>query len=415
MRLLFVHQNFPGQYCHIIQAIAAQGDHQIIGLGINSLSEPLPKGVLYKRYRPQRGNTPGIHPWILDTETKCIRGEACATAATELKQQGFRPDLICAHPGWGESLFLRDVWPQTPLLSYQEFFYQAEGFDYGFDPEFSHKTLNWDQKANIRMKTSFMGLVLEASSWNITPTAFQRSSFPKKWHQQISCLHDGIDTELAAPCKDSKALTLPNGKVISNNTPLVTFVNRVIEPYRGCHTFIRSIPALQRAHSKAEIVIVGNTAGDGYGPPPQEGTWKDLFVKEINGNFDQSKVHFVGCLDRSNYLKILQKSWVHVYLTIPFVLSWSLLEAMSCGCTVVGSSTAPVKEVIEHHNNGLLTDFFDPESLAQNICILLEDRMLARQLGRMARTTIEQKYSLKTCLPRQLELIELVANGVLGR
>ena len=109
MRLLFVHQNFPGQYCHIIQAIAAQGDHQIIGLGINSLSEPLPKGVLYKRYRPQRGNTPGIHPWILDTETKCIRGEACATAAKELKQQGFRPDLNCAHPGWGESLFLRNL------------------------------------------------------------------------------------------------------------------------------------------------------------------------------------------------------------------------------------------------------------------------------------------------------------------
>ena len=164
MRLLFVHQNFPGQYRHIIQAIASKGSHQIIGLGINQLSEPLPSGVHYIRYQPKRNNTPNIHPWILDTETKCIRGEACATAAAELKQQGFQPDLICAHPGWGESLFLRDVWPQSYLLSYQEFFYQAEGFDYGFDPEFSHGPLNWNQKANIRMKTSFMRLVLEASS-----------------------------------------------------------------------------------------------------------------------------------------------------------------------------------------------------------------------------------------------------------
>ena len=172
MRLLFVHQNFPGHYCHIIRALAAENVHQILGLGISVLTENMPKGVHYKRYPIKRGNTPDIHPWILDAETKCIRGEACATAAAELKQQGFQPNLICAHPGWGESLFLRDVWPQTPLLSYQEFFYQPEGFDYGFDPEFSSISVAWQQKAKIRMKTSFMRLVLEASSWNITPTAF---------------------------------------------------------------------------------------------------------------------------------------------------------------------------------------------------------------------------------------------------
>ena len=325
MRLLFVHQNFPGQYRHILQALAADGGHQIIGLGINPLSEALPKGVHYRRYQPKRSNTPEIHPLVLETETKCIRGEACATAAADLRQQGFQPDLICAHPGWGESLFLRDVWPETPLLSYQEFFYQAEGFDYGFDPEFSRDSLTWMQRANIRMKTSFMQLSLEASSWNITPTAFQRSSFPSKWQQQISCIHDGIDTELAAPSTDTAPLTLPNGIKISCDTPLVTFVNRVIEPYRGCHTFIRSIPALQRAHPLAEILIVGEAAGDGYGLSPPEGTWKDRFLTEIKGNYDPSKVHFVGNLDHTPYLKFLKKL-VHVYLTIPFVLSWSMLK-----------------------------------------------------------------------------------------
>ena len=267
------------------------------------------------------------------------------------------------------------------------------------------------QRANIRMKTSFMQLSLEASSWNITPTAFQRSSFPAKWQQQISCIHDGIDTELAAPSTDTAPLTLPNGVKISCDTPLVTFVNRVIEPYRGCHTFIRSIPALQRAHPLAEILIVGEAAGDGYGLSPPEGTWKDRFLTEIKGNYDPSKVHFVGNLDHIRYLQVLQKSWVHVYLTIPFVLSWSMLEAMSCGCALVGSSTAPVQEVIQHNENGLLTDFFDPEALAQNTGALLNNRTQAQRLGRAARATIEQKYSLKKCLPRQLALMELVANG----
>ena len=224
----------------------------------------------------------------------------------------------------------------------------------------------------------------------------------------------GVGTLSATPRINLKPLILPNGTVISNNTPLVTFVNRVIEPYRGCHTFIRSIPTLQSLHSKAEIVIIGDAIGKGYGPTPEAGTWKDRFMQEIKGSYDPTKVHFVGCMDRSNYLKILQSSWVHVYLTIPFVVSWSLLEAMSCSCSVVGSATAPVQEIIQHNRNGLLTDFFDPNSLAQTVCSLLEDRSLAQRLGHAARATIEEKYSLKTCLPRQLALIELVANGVLG-
>ena len=260
------------------------------------------------------------------------------------------------------------------------------------------------------MKASFMQLVLETSSWNITPTAFQRSSFPQRWQQQISCLHDGIDTVLTAPSANSKPLTLPNGRVISKDTPLVTFVNRIIEPYRGCHTFIRSIPTLQSAQPEAEIIIVGTS---GMVITLEDSTWKDHFLTEINGNYNQNKVHFVGKLNHSDYLSVLQNSWVHVYLTIPFVLSWSRLETMSCGCTVVGFSTAPVQEVIHHNKNGLLTNFFDPKALAQTVCGLLEDRSLSKRLSKMARATIEQKYSLKKCLPRQLALMELVANGVL--
>ena len=191
-------------------------------------------------------------------------------------------------------------------------------------------------------------------------------------------------------------------------------MNRVIELYRGCHTFIRSIPSIQSENPEAQIVIMGQASGEGYGPAPTEGTWKDQFLKEIKSKYDSTKVHLVGSLNHSSYLNILRNSWVHVYLSAPFVLSWSLLEAMSCGCSVVGSSTAPVQEVIQHQKNGLLTDFLDPKALAGTVCALLEDRPLAKKLGQNARTTIESNYSLKTCLPRQLALMELVANRIVN-
>ena len=416
MRVLFVHQNFPGQYRHIVEALAQQGAHQLVGLGIEACSEPLPKGVHYIRYQPKRGNTAAIHPLVLETETKCIRGEACAEAACKLKQQGFNPDLICAHPGWGESLFLKDIWPQAPLLSYQEFFYRAFGFDCAFDPEFGSETkTSWQTCATVRMKTAFMHLVLEASDWNITPTAFQRSSFPKVWQTWMSTIHDGIDTERASPAPQQNPLTLPDGTVIAVEEPVVTYVNRAIEPYRGCHTFLRSIPALQQQAPNSRIVIVGDPSGDSYGPAPTAyGTWKEQFLDEIANTYDPTRVHFTGSLTYEKYLEVLQHSSVHVYLTYPFVLSWSLLEAMSCGCAVVGSATAPVQELIQHEHNGLLTDFFDPAALADAIAHLLKERSLAKQLGKAARETIVNDYSLQACLPRQLALLQLVASRSLS-
>jgi glycosyltransferase involved in cell wall biosynthesis len=413
VKILFVHQNFPGQYRHILRALSAQGGHQLIGLGINALSETLPKGVQYLRYKLARGNTEGIHPLALETETKVIRAEACGRAAHELKQKGFTPDLICAHPGWGEALFLRDVWPDTPLLSYQEFYYKPFGYDYDFDSEFQSSP-DWEACARVRMKNAHLQLVLEASSWNITPTEFQRSSFPSFWQQRISAIHDGIDSQRAAPNPKVKPLQLPDGTRISPGESTVTFVNRCIEPYRGCHTFIRAIPELQRLAPEVRIVVVGSTTGVSYGKKCTQGEYKDLFLAEIEGRYDPSRVHFTGSLAYEPFLQLLQLSSAHVYLTYPFVLSWSLLEAMSSGCAVVGSATAPVQEVIRHGHNGLLVDFFQPNDLAAALAELLQNRARAAELGAAARRTVVEHYSLKNCLPRQLSLIQLVASRSLG-
>lgn len=413
MRILFVHQSFPGQYRHIISKLAKQNCHQIIALGIHELTERIPKNITYYRYKLEKGTTKDIHPWAAETETKVIRAQACGNAAFELKQKGFTPEIICAHPGWGEALFLQDIWPKSPILSYQEFYYIAKGFDLDFDLELQGEP-NWEECAKVRMKNAHSQLNLESSSWNVTPTLFQRSTFPEHWQPKISAIHDGIDTTLASPAEKHTNLKLPDNTLIQSGEPIVTFINRSLEPYRGCHSFIRAIPTIHNLNPEAQIVIVGSTKGVSYGSPCENGEYKDQFMQEIKGNYIEENVHFTEKLPYDQLLTLFKVSAVHVYLTYPFVLSWSLLEAMSSECAVIGSKTSPVEEVIKDSVNGLLVNFFEPKEIGEAVCNLLYDRKMAKLLGENARESILEKYSLEVCVPQQIQLINLVANNAIG-
>lgn len=404
MKILLVHQNFPGQFKHLVPALLKNPKNEVVAFTMNECSGSERLRVV--RYKAAKGTAKDVHPWVAETETKVIRGEAAFRAAQALKAEGYEPDIILAHPGWGESLFLKQVWPKAKLIIYCEFHYASEGSDVGFDPEFPPADVG--DACRVRMKNVNNFLHFDIADAGVSPTEFQKSVFPEPFRSKIRVIHDGIDTERLTPNPDVWLQLGPYR--LSRQDEVITFVNRNMEPYRGYHTFMRALPEILRKRPNARVLIVG-ADGVSYGAKPPAGkTWKQIFLDEVKDQLDLSRVHFLGHVDYKYFIPLLQLSTVHVYLTYPFVLSWSLLEAMSCGCAIVGSDTAPLREAIVDGKTGLLADFFSPGALAQKVVRLLESPDLRSKLGQNARQFAITHYDLnKVCLPAMLQLIEDVA------
>ncbi len=405
MNILFIHQNFPGQFKHQAVALVKRGD-RVTALGIED--RPAPAGVHVIRYPLVRGNSRDGHPWLLDTESKVIRAESAWQAMTRLHADGFCPDLVIAHPGWGEALFVRDVWPDIAVLSHFEFYYHASGADVGFDPEFPANTRD---APRLRSKNFVNLMNLEQCTAGIAPTQWQKSLHPATYHDKLTVIHDGIDTDAVAPSVDARLELASRGLRFKSGNEVITFVSRNLEPYRGYHVFMRALPQILAQRPNAHVMVIG---GDdvSYGARPNEGTWRQRFLTEVADKLDLSRVHFLGKVPYPTYLRALQVSAVHVYLTYPFVLSWSLLEAMSAGCLVVASDTPPVREVIRHGDNGLLVDFFAPDRLANQVVDVLSRPTEFAELRGRARQTIVEGYDLhRVCLPGQLALIDSILHS----
>ena len=406
MNILFIHQNFPGQFKFLAPALVQQG-HTVVAMTMQKTEVKQWQGVKLETYSASRGSTPNVHPWVTDFETKTIRAEACFRSALEMKTQGFTPDLIIAHPGWGESLFLKDVWPNAKLGIYCEFYYHPDEADVGFDPEFPSKDVG--EVCRLRLKNLNNLLHFEVVDAGISPTQWQTSTFPEPFRSKITVVHDGIDTEAVAP-NQAVSLTLNSDIKLTRADEVITFVNRNLEPYRGYHIFMRALPELLKRRPNARVLIVG--ADDvSYGARPEGGKkWKDIFASEVRPQIsaaDWSRVHFLGHISYQLFIPLLQLSTVHVYLTYPFVLSWSLLEAMSVGCAIVASDTQPLREAIRHNDTGRLVDFFDVPGLVNEVCVLLDDPTARAKLGANARAFAQANYDLKTvCLPRQLAWVQ---------
>lgn len=407
MNYLFIHQNFPAQYRHVVRYLANQPGNKIYF--ITQPNDNAMSGVEKIVYPNDARGPINCHSYAVEIDRAIYTGATVADVCRGLRNQGFRPDLIVGHSGWGETLFVKDVFPDVPLLANFEFYYHAQGVDVGFDPEFVSL---FNDPSRLRVRNAINLLAFEGADWGHAATHWQRSLYPPEMRPTISVLHEGINTEIA--CPDPKAsFKLPeSGRVLTRRDEVVTYVARNLEPYRGFHIFMRALPQLLRRRKNAQVVIVG-ADGVSYGaPPPPRSTFRDMMLQELGAKLDLKRIHFVGMLDYLSYLNVLQISSAHVYLTYPFVLSWSFLEAMACGCLIIGSATPPVLEVLRDGSNGLAVDFFDYKALASRIEAALDQPEKMRALRTTARATAVNQYDLNRLqLPRWNALFDDLMAG----
>lgn len=385
MKILFTHRVFPGQFRNLLARLTQDQRNQIKFLAFQLHEAPDP-AVDVIRYQPARKAGESTHPCVMSTEDAVLFGQAAYRAASRLKEQGFYPEVIFGHSGWGPTLFLRELFPRATFLAYFEWFYRARGSSHGFHPNIP---LTPEFEQQIRTKNVPILMDLAAAQAGITPTHWQRQQFPAEYRPKIEVIHDGVDTEYFSP--DPQGLHLPRlGLDLRGKSRIVTYVATGMEPMRGFPEFMKAVSLLQRRSPQCEVVVVGEDRTEYSNPLASGKTYRQLMLERFP--FDLSRLHFTGRLSLEEYRQVLRASTVHVYLTFPFILSWSLLEAMACGCVLVGSATPPVQEVIADGENGLLVDFFDVPALADRIADVLENQPRYAHLREAARETILRRY-----------------------
>lgn len=403
MRILFVHNNFPGQYSRIVHHLKGRRDIDMLSgsLASNKQSAPI-KRIGYTPHREVRKD---IHPALSYTETSVIRGQAAYTAFMPVKARGWSPDIILAHSGFGDGIFLKDLWPQAKYMPYFEWYYHAYNSDSSFLDHGAPKKPDLELK--IRMKNTAILHDLAAMDWGQCPTEYQKSQFPVQFRDRISVLHDGVDTEYFSP--NHAAEFSIDDLVFRKSDPVVTYIARGMEPYRGFPQFMEAIALLQKRHPEAHVIIIGEDKV-AYGSARPDGkTYKEWALEHFR--LDSSRIHFLGRQPLHVLRDVLRISAAHVYLTVPFVLSWSMMEAMSTGALIIGSDTDPVREIIVDGQNGLLVPFFEPYTLAAKLSDVLSDQSRYMPLREQARSLMLERYDMRELTRQYLGLIERVTTG----
>jgi glycosyltransferase involved in cell wall biosynthesis len=402
VKYLFIHQNFPGQFYYLLQHLQAQKKHDLV-----FISEPnanVMNGVRRIPYVLPRGAHAETHFAAQEFDIAMMRADLVAQKAAQLKQLGFVPDVIIGHHGWGELLNLNDVYRDTPVIGYFEFYYDVYGGDANFDPEYPLEELFYPR---VRARNNVNLLALTNPGYGQTPTRFQLNTYPDWAQRKITVVPEGAHLDICKPDPAARRKMFHLGDFsVSPKEKLVTFVSRNLEPYRGFHSMMRALVHLQKARPDVKAILVG---GDevSYGAMPKTGgTWREVMLREVGDQLDLSRILFPGKIEYDRYIAMLQRSDAHVYLSYPFVASWSLRESLACGCVVIGSDTASVREFVVDHSNGLLAPMLEPRKLADIVLAALEDTRLAKRLRGNARAWAEEHLQMATHITEFEKLIQ---------
>lgn len=373
--VLLVHPNFPTQLIAVLEALERRDDVRCAAIGTGFYER---QGLTYRRYTPVPLALTGDLV-IDDLATRIRAAEGAAAAARALQYDGFEPDVIVAHPGWGEALYLKDVFPAARLICYCEYHYLRTGGELDFDPEFP--VTSSDILHRIRVRNAITLASLNEAEVCIAPTAWQRSTFPDYLQSKIEVAHEGVDVERL----DAEAFQYQAARP---SRPILTFVARHLEPHRGFHTFMRALPEILNQHATVAVTIAGHERG-GYGAAPGDGrSWTQVLLDELGHDINLSRIVFSGALSYEDYQALIARSSVHVYLTYPFVLSWSALEMASQRKALVGSMTSPVMEFFVDRDNARLADMLQPRSVSNAVLDLLESPSDRSRIGDNARSMI---------------------------
>jgi glycosyltransferase involved in cell wall biosynthesis len=406
--VVFVHNNFPAQFRSLAEALVARGV-TCVAIAQQHALEAVP-GVPWIRYGLPRGTTEGILPLAVRAEADLLRGSMALEAAKRMSSQGFVPDVVVGHTGWGETLLLKEAWPNARQVLYPEFYYAGHGLDIGFDTEFKPPTELGVLLGTAKNATG--ALALTQADAIVCPTPFQAATLPQVFQPLVRIIHEGVDLAAIRPAP-AEPFVLDDGRTIAPGTPVITHVNNNMEPLRGLHIFARALPRLLAEVPTAQVLVIGQATTRGYsGQAPEGRTWTDVCFDGLE--IDRSRVHFLGRVPHARMLAALRLSTAHVYYSYPFVLSWSLAEAMALGCYVIASDTAPLRDAIEDGVNGRLLPFFDPAALADALIAACREPGAAQPLRAAARRTAERLFDRKAALARWFELLREMGISIPG-
>lgn len=398
IRILFIHDNFPAQFGTLGLWLARRGWHVTFA---TARADAQAEGIDILRYAPHREPSAETHPYAQAMDRAAIRGQGFARAALKARAAGYRPDLIVAHSGWGAGMFARDIFPRAAFVAYCEWWYSHPGPDVTYLAALDGAAPRFSLEAPMleRARNAPIAMDIGSADAVLCPSRFQAAQFPPLLRPALTVLHDGIDTEYHAPDPATRQSTL--GGLVAPDAHVISYATRGMEPHRGFPQFMAALPAIFRADPKAVAVIAGENRVAYGGGALRKTDWKAKALAE--NDIDPARLRFLGHLSRPDYLRLLRRSDAHVYLTVPFVLSWSMLEAMSTGCALVLSDTDPVREFADG-SMARLADLAAPATISQAVLDLLANPGPAATLRARAREAIVDSLSTALVYPAKQKL-----------